>query len=80
MIIAQVCLRLATIKGLSGGQLQETSDLSDCQQGFCHQVLNRVFEEIKYLFDSLKFKSIYNILVVFVILSLTVQINLPLKL
>ncbi len=23
----------------SGGQLQETSDLCDCQQGFCHQVL-----------------------------------------
>ncbi len=25
-----------------GGQLQETSDLCDCQQGFCHQVLSQV--------------------------------------
>ncbi len=25
-----------------GGQLQETSDLCDCQQGFCHQVLSHV--------------------------------------
>ncbi len=25
-----------------GGQLQERSDLCDCQQGFCHQVLNHV--------------------------------------
>ncbi len=35
-----------------GGQLQETSDLCDCQQGF--------YEGVKYLFHSLKCKSIYN--------------------
>ncbi len=43
-------------------------------------------EGVKYLFDSLKYKSIYNFFemrcsgFLVVILSLTVQINIPLKL
>ncbi len=39
------------------------------------------YEEVKYLFDLLKYISIYNFFemrFVVVILSLTVQINLPL--
>ncbi len=44
-----------------GGQLQETSDLCDCQQGFCHWVLSHVLRRGHIcLFQSLKCKSIYN--------------------
>ncbi len=32
-----------------GGQLQETSDLCDCQQGFCHQVLSHVLRKSQIL-------------------------------
>ncbi len=67
-----------------GGQLQETSDLCDCQQGFFHQVLSHVLQRGQILI-SLNKMQIYNFFEMHfsgffvVILSLTVQINLPLK-
>ncbi len=58
----------------TGGLLQETSDLCDCQQGFCSTKYEVMFcEGVKYLFHSLKYKSIYNWWDCFVILSLTVK-------
>ncbi len=37
-----------------GGQLQETSDLCDCQQGFCHQVLSHVLRRGQILITLIK--------------------------
>ncbi len=59
-----------------GGQLQETSDLCDCQQGFCHQVISHVLQRGQILIWLIKMQIDFFV----VILSLTVQINLPLKL
>ncbi len=38
----------------SGGQLQETSDLCDGQQGFCHQVLGHVVRRGQILISLIK--------------------------
>ncbi len=37
-----------------GGQLQEMSDLCDCQQGFCHQVLSHVLRRGQILISLIK--------------------------
>ncbi len=55
-------------------QLQETPDLCDRQQGFCHQVLSQVLRRDQILISRV-FQDFFE-----VILSLTAQINLPLKL
>ncbi len=41
-----------------GGQLQETSDLCDCQQGFCHQVLSHVLRRGQILIVTYLLKII----------------------
>ncbi len=37
-----------------GGQLQETSDLCDYQQGVCHQALSHVLERGQILISLIK--------------------------
>ncbi len=65
-----------------GDQLQETSDFCDCQQGFCHQVLSHVLRRGQIQLNANQFITFLKCIFLdfVVILFLTVQINLPLKL